>query len=96
MARWPSSLKNTAEAVRQTTTIAQQAVNTGEETRRAAKEAATVGKTTLQMIREMKVKGLQSQIGPATYAVGAAQGQAAESTQNIYTKSQKTPRANAT
>lgn len=58
-----NELKNTTETIRQTTTIAQQTVNMRGDTRAAAREAATVGKTTMEITREMKIKGLQSQTG---------------------------------
>jgi hypothetical protein len=78
-----NELKNTAEAIRQTTTIAQQAVNMGEETRAAAKEAATMGKTTMKMARGIRTKSLQNQAGgPVTYAAMAVRGQAASSIQS--------------
>ncbi|KAF2187571.1 hypothetical protein K469DRAFT_770724 [Zopfia rhizophila CBS 207.26] len=55
----------------------------GEEARAAAREAATVGKTVMEMTREMKIKGLQSQTGiPATYAAVAARGSMPAGIQN--------------
>jgi hypothetical protein len=79
----PERAQEVAEAIRQTTTIAQQAVNMGEETRAAAKEAATMGKTTMKMAMEIRTKGLQNQTGgPVTYAAMAVRGQAASSIQS--------------
>lgn len=50
-----NELKNTAETIRQLTKIAQQAVNTGVETR----AAATIGKTIIETIRETTSKGCE-------------------------------------
>ena len=58
----------------------------GEETRTTAREAVTVGKTTMEITKEMKVRGIQSQMGgPATYPAVAAQGPVLTSTE--YTES---------
>jgi hypothetical protein len=87
-------LKSSTEAVRQSTAATQQNINTGEETRAAAKEASETSKAVLEMTREIKTRGLQNQAnGPMTYAAMAARGQTLAGTYN--TQSPKGPSAQA-
>ncbi|KAF2844485.1 hypothetical protein T440DRAFT_462066 [Plenodomus tracheiphilus IPT5] len=54
-----TELKNNTEGIHQATTKIQQGSNTAEEARAAAKEATEVGRTTLEMTREIKNKKAQ-------------------------------------
>jgi hypothetical protein len=68
-------LKNNTEGIQQAATNIQQNNNTAEEARAAAKEATEVGRTTLEMTREIKNKRPQEKAnGPMSYAAAAARG----------------------
>lgn len=70
-----TELKNNTEGIHQATTRIQQGSNTAEEARAAAKEATEVGRTTLEMTREIKNKKAQELANvPMSYAAAAAKG----------------------
>ncbi|KAF1934712.1 hypothetical protein EJ02DRAFT_489299, partial [Clathrospora elynae] len=70
-----TELKNNTEGIQQATTNIQQNSNIAEEARAAAKETTEVGRTTLEMAREIKNKRPQEQAnGPMSYAAAAARG----------------------
>jgi methyl-accepting chemotaxis protein len=56
-----TEFKNTVDAVQQIATSMQQSASTADEARAAATEATAVGKTTLDMVREIKNKAPQQQ-----------------------------------
>jgi methyl-accepting chemotaxis protein len=70
-----TELKNNTEGIQQATTNIQQNSNIAEEARAAAKETTEVGRTTLEMAREIKNKRPQEQAnGQMSYAAAAARG----------------------
>lgn len=88
-----TELKNTVDAVQQIATSMQQSASTADEAKAAAKEATAVGKTTLEMVREIKNKAQQQQQpqphGPLSYAAAASRGIPLAGTYN--TQSRRAP-----
>ncbi|KAF2623202.1 hypothetical protein BU25DRAFT_478355, partial [Macroventuria anomochaeta] len=70
-----AELKNTTEAIRGIISNVQQNTHAGEKARAAAKEAVEVGKANLEMMRQMKNTGPQTN-GTISYAAMAARGAA--------------------